>query len=56
MLYNGGEIKMVLETEHGRQRPQKLNSLKSLKIQNSLAPKPDIFTPTTIRIGFLIKF
>ncbi len=41
--------------KHGPQGPQKINPLKSLKIQNP-SPIKGIFTPATIRNGFHIKF
>ncbi len=40
----------------GPQGTQNLSSLKSYKIQNPLAPIPDIYTPATFRNSFLIKF
>ncbi len=44
----------TFKSNQGSQGAQKLSYLKSLKIQNS-PPIPGVFTPPTIRNGFLIK-
>ncbi len=46
---------MRMVSKQGAQGPQKLSSLKSLKIQNP-PPIPGVFTPATIINGFLVCY